>query len=97
MPTDPIDISAAFRERRKAARVLSPAGQMPSNWAALSNAQRGAFTQAERQQLLDSEFMWAPEAEEHGVWNTYNNYQCRCPKCSSYNAARKAEDRRLHS
>lgn len=96
MPVDPAVTAAAFRERRKAARTHSPAGQMPSNWNELSNAQRGAFTQTERQQLLDSDFLWAPDAEEHGVWNTYNNYFCRCPKCSEHNAQRKASDRKPH-
>lgn len=94
MPTDPAVTSAEFREKRKAARVHVPVGQMPAGWHDKPTAFMASFTQSERQQLLDSDFMWAPDAPEHGIWNSYNNFFCRCPKCSALNAQRKAEDRK---
>jgi hypothetical protein len=78
--------TAELREKRRDARVLSRAGSMPPGWDDLENAQRMVFTQAERAELHDQEFMWAPDAPEHGVLNSYNNYYCRCPKCRSGNA-----------
>jgi len=86
-------VAEDFRDRRKAMRTHSPAGQMPANWDQLTNAQRGAFTQQQRVDLRDGDFLWAGGAPEHGVWNTYNNWFCRCPPCRSANATRKADDR----
>lgn len=82
-----------WRNQRRNARTLSPAGKMPSNWDTKSNAWKASFTQAEKLSLLNGEFLWSPEAEEHGDWNTYNNYFCRCPLCSRTNAQRKANER----
>lgn len=82
--------SVEYRNARKAERTECVPGKMPSNWNAMTNAQRAAFTQAERKGLRDGNFMWSPTAPEHGVWNSYNNYFCRCPGCKRANARMKA-------
>lgn len=75
-----------YRSEKKSERVWSDAGSMPPGWDELTNAQKLVFTQAERLDLRDGEFWWAPGAPEHGVIGTYNNYYCRCPKCQRANA-----------
>jgi hypothetical protein len=82
-----------FREARRMARTPCKPGQMPSNWNDLTNAQKASFGQADKQALLIGNFEWAPDAPEHGTWNGYNNYFCRCPMCLRANSQRKSDDR----
>lgn len=82
-----------FRDRRKASRIQCPPGQMPSNWDDLTNAQKAQFTQSDRIALKAGDFLWAPDAPEHGVWNSYNNWHCRCPNCKRANTEVKAQGR----
>lgn len=85
-----------FRTARKLARTPCRPGQMPSNWGELTNAEKAQFSQADKQALLDGDFLWAPDAPEHGGWNGYNNYFCGCPMCRRANADRKNRDRHAH-
>jgi hypothetical protein len=78
-----------IRQRRQDKRTLCRAGQMPSNWDAMTPAQKMQFTQTERAELKAQEFMWAPDAPEHGTLNGYNNHYCRCPNCSQANTDQK--------
>jgi hypothetical protein len=79
------DQKARQRQRRRDARVLVPTGKMPPNWDELTNAQKSVFTQAQRMQMKNTEFYWAPDVAEHGQWSAYNNWFCRCPPCTQAN------------
>lgn len=50
------------------------------------------------QRVWDEEggYWYAPNLKNHGTWNGYNNWYCRCPPCTDANTSKVTASRRAH-